>query len=101
MAYGYHPRYVGAFAPPAVSVVPEGGPRLQEHQARQERLRLQRATGTTMCSGWRFHCTCPNHGSIFDRYEAALRADNERAATTLRIEIESQAHALGRSHGTA
>lgn len=99
--YSGHTLYLGATAPrDRVLVVHKEGRRLNEHKARQERLRLQRATGPTMCSGWRFHCTCPRHGSIFDRYEAALRANNERAVITLRTEIESQAHALGRTHAT-
>lgn len=65
--------------------------------ARRRRLELQRQTGNTMCSGWVYSCTCPRHGVIFDRYEAALRLGEHDAAQDLHDLIVEQARTLAKS----
>lgn len=65
--------------------------------ARRQRLSLQRQVGHVMCSGWRFSCACPRHGSIFTRYETALRSGEHDQAMDMRDLLVEQARTLRKS----
>lgn len=70
-------------------------------EARRERLTLQRQQPHVSCSGWKWHCLCPHHanlgGGLLDRFEEAVRSEDQGLTLLLRTEINNIQKTLGRT----
>jgi len=67
----------------------------------QEIVKLKQLQPRVSCSGWKYHCICPEHvnvtGGILSQYRRLLEAGDSNNAAVVRKEIRHLQKTLGRN----